>query len=135
MGVVDRQGVELLDRDQCLRLLARGYTGRVGLVVDGEPRVLPVNYVMDGQRVVFRTGDGLKLDAARRGDVVTFEVDAVNEDWHAGWSVLAVGRAGEVTDPQEQARLQRLPLRPWAPGRREHWVVVDLSDVSGRTFP
>jgi uncharacterized protein len=35
----------------------------------------PVNYLIDGDDIVFRTGEGTRLDAARSGALVTFEVD------------------------------------------------------------
>ena len=61
--------VDELTPNACLSLLARHSFGRVGLSVDALPVVLPVNYVLDGERCVFRdfaTGDH---DAAVFGPV------------------------------------------------------------------
>jgi hypothetical protein len=41
-------------------------------------RVGTVNFVLDGETIVFSTGEGDKLDAVRQGRVLTFEVDAVD---------------------------------------------------------
>ena len=126
------EGLELLDEDQCLSLLASGTVGRVGVTVGALPAIFPVNFALSDGAVVFRTGSGTKLAAATDQAVVAFEVD----DWqpleHAGWSVLAVGRASVVEDPEEIAVLRHLPLAPWAPGLREHFVKMPIEFVSGR---
>ena len=49
MKMIDnRSGFEVLDRRECLRLLAGEDVGRVGVVEAGSPLVLPVNFGMDG---------------------------------------------------------------------------------------
>jgi len=37
-----------------------------------------------------------------------------------------------VTDPAELAELRELPLRAWAPGRRDHFIRIRIEDVAGR---
>ena len=107
--------IEPLDQDECMRLLAfKSFVGRVGFVVDGQPYVLPVNYIADGDSVVFCTGSGTKLTALKGGARVAFEVDDSRPLYHAGWSVLVTGVAAEVTDEAELDRLRRGPLRSWA---------------------
>jgi nitroimidazol reductase NimA-like FMN-containing flavoprotein (pyridoxamine 5'-phosphate oxidase superfamily) len=64
-----------LAEDECLELLASRVLGRVAVVVDDAARVYPVNYLLDGRDVVFRTDEGTKLDAAHRCALATFEVD------------------------------------------------------------
>ena len=121
-----------LSVDECHRLLGRRHLGRLAFL-DGElPLILPVNYVLDDGAVVFRTDAGSKLDAAVRGAPVAFEVDGINEADRTGWSVLARGHAEQVTDPAHLDRLRRLPLVPWAPGAKAHYVRVDASEVTGR---
>ena len=46
MKAVDRTGIEVVDGDECLRLLRGRRVGRVGIVVAGEPLILPVNYAV-----------------------------------------------------------------------------------------
>ena len=66
-------------RPTCLRLLGTGRIGRVGFVSDGQPHVLPVNYVAsDAGEVVFRTTDGSVLTAVAGGPAV-FEIDGYDE--------------------------------------------------------
>jgi hypothetical protein len=42
------------------------------------------------------------------------------------------GEITEVTDPAELARLRGLPLRPWAPGARDHYVRILPAVLTGR---
>lgn len=82
--------------------------------------------------VVFRTDIGSKLSAGLREAPVAFEIDGVDRRAHTGWSVVVRGRAEEVTDPAELKRLRELPLVPWAPGPKDHFLRVRPSQVSGR---
>lgn len=131
---VDASGLQILTPEKSMELLSvhLPHVGRVALPAEGGPLILPVNYrVVDGC-VVFRTAPGSKLAAATRGMDVAFEADAVDQAWEEGWSVLVRGRAVEVTDPDELARLHRLPLRPWAGGERPHYIKILPSQISGR---
>jgi hypothetical protein len=67
-----------LTKDECFGLLAERHLGRVALVDQRGPIVLPVNYLLDRYAVLFRTDDGTKLDAAVRGTRVAFEIDGVD---------------------------------------------------------
>lgn len=130
-----RNRLEVLERGEALRLLERAHVGRVGFVADGEQLVLPVNFVVDGDSIVFRTAAGSKLDAAMGGTEVAFEVDETDDRRHAGWSVLVRGPARVVTDPIERAAVERLPLRPWSHAPKPHYVRVEARTVSGRRLP
>ena len=121
-----------LTKGECFGLLAREQLGRVTFVDDRGPMVLPVNFVLDRQMVVFRTGDGAKLDVARDGGRVAFEVDGTDAATHTGWSVVLRGEAVEVTDPAELARLRGLPLDPWAPGTKNRYVRILPAALTGR---
>jgi nitroimidazol reductase NimA-like FMN-containing flavoprotein (pyridoxamine 5'-phosphate oxidase superfamily) len=133
MRFVDsKTGIEVLDRVTCLDLLAGQVVGRVAVVVAGRPVVLPVNYVLDGETVVFRTADGTKFDAAVRSTVVAFEVDETDRCTQTGWSVLVTGRSELVADEAERERLARLPLRPWSSHQKSNWVRIPIQEITGR---
>ena len=57
----DRNGLEVLAREECFRLLATLKVGRVALSVGGLPVVVPVNFLVVDEAMVFRTGVGSKL--------------------------------------------------------------------------
>jgi nitroimidazol reductase NimA-like FMN-containing flavoprotein (pyridoxamine 5'-phosphate oxidase superfamily) len=125
-------GWQELSKSECFELLAREHLGRVAFVDDRGPIVIPVNFVRDRHMVLFRTDAGTKLDAACRGSRVAFEVDGTDAAAHTGWSVLVRGEAVEVTDPAELARLRKLPLDPWAPGAKTHYVRILPAVLTGR---
>ncbi len=121
-----------LSKSECFELLARERLGRVAVPDNLGSVVFPVNFVLDRHMVVFRTDEGTKLDAACRGSPVTFEVDGTDTTAHTGWSVLVRGEAIEVTGPAELARLRKLPLDPWAPGVKAHYVRILPAALTGR---
>lgn len=135
--VIDEgQPLEVLGRDECIDLLTHGsFVGRVGLVVDGRPLVLPVNYTVDGNTIVFCTAGGTKLNAIIAGADVAFEVDDSRSLRHSGWSVIVQGHAEVVDDEADLASLRAGPLRPWARGARDRWVRIPLDEISGRRIP
>src|SRR5690348_7800071 len=101
----DRRGLRILSTAECLRRLGRGGVGRVAVTVKALPAIFPVNYAaLDGD-IVFRSASGSKLDAATDHTVVAFEVDQNDRMSHTGWSVLVVGCAHVVTDPDELAQV------------------------------
>jgi nitroimidazol reductase NimA-like FMN-containing flavoprotein (pyridoxamine 5'-phosphate oxidase superfamily) len=128
------QGVrwQELTRDECFSLLGGQHLGRVVLVDDRGPIALPVNFVLDQHTVLFRTDEGTKLDVAVRRGRVAFQIDGVNEATRTGWSVLVRGEAKEVTDPDELVLVRRLPLYPWAPGAKGHYIRILPTSLTGR---
>jgi len=124
--------VRELTRSECFELLATARLGRVAVIDDRGPVVFPVNYVLDRHTVVFRTEPGTKLHAAIQGRRACFEADGADEAARTGWSVIVRGEIVEVTEPDELARLRELPLRPWAPGARDHYARVLPAALTGR---
>ena len=129
---LDSAGLEVLSREESLDLLASVPLGRIAITQRALPAVLPVNFVLDDDSVVIRTGEGSKLAAATRRAVVAFEADWFDEHAETGWSVMVLGRSRKVDDEAEIARLAGLPLRPWVPGGRDHFIRVAIEEISGR---
>lgn len=122
---------EILPRGECIRLLGEAGVGRVGLSIRSLPVILPVNYVVDGARIVFRTGVGAKLDSAVRNAVVCVEVDHIEPRWQSGWSVLVTGQAHHVSEEDVSPEARGI-LVPWALSAGDHYVAVPLDLVTGR---
>jgi nitroimidazol reductase NimA-like FMN-containing flavoprotein (pyridoxamine 5'-phosphate oxidase superfamily) len=133
MRLVDRDGVEVLDHDECLRLIASREVGRIGIVDNGQPIILPMNYLMMGDTVVLRTSAGTKLQHAQ-GSSACFEVDDIEVTTQAGWSVLAVGRLETITeyDDAKVRAARSLELSPWAAGERPYWMRLVTRRLTGR---
>jgi hypothetical protein len=126
---VDRNGLEVLGTEECLNLLSTERIGRIGITSGAMPVILPINYRVEGERILFRTSAGTKLDAATRHAVVAFEVDHVDPVYHSGWSVVVTGMA-EPVEPSDDDRLWETPR--WAPGPDERLVAITIGDISGR---
>jgi nitroimidazol reductase NimA-like FMN-containing flavoprotein (pyridoxamine 5'-phosphate oxidase superfamily) len=128
-----RTGIEWLDRDECVRLLQPDEIGRLAVSVGHAPTILPVNYRMDGEAVVFRTDMGSKLEFGSRAPV-SFEIDDFDRAARTGWSVVVSGRVEETTpyDAETYDRVHALPVEPWAGGDKSHWVRLVPSRITGR---
>jgi nitroimidazol reductase NimA-like FMN-containing flavoprotein (pyridoxamine 5'-phosphate oxidase superfamily) len=126
---MDRNGLEILGEQECRRLLATGVLGRIGITSGALPVILPINYRVDGDRILFRTSPGTKLDAATHNAVVAFEVDQVDPVYHSGWSVLVTGIAADVS---ESAADEVTTTPRWAAGPDGRLVAITIDQISGR---
>lgn len=121
-----------LDADECRGLLSTHGVGRVALTRRGTPAVYPVNYTVDGELVAFRTSPEA-APAAAEDQAVAFEVDHIDEAFSQGWSVLVIGDAHAVTDPERVLRLEeRAHTLPWAGGDRGLWIGIAPTEITGR---
>ena len=128
--VIDEAGFEVLSRSECLRLLERGGLGQVTLPGDDDtPAVRPVNFVLDGDRIVMRTGNTRLWRAATEKRGASFGVDEGRNLDHTGWSVIVTGHL-ELLPADE--RVRALPLRSWAPTERHRFVALAVQEATGR---
>ena len=127
----DRPQGTTLDRSTCLVLLS---TQAVGRLVFGGPdaRVVPLNYVVEDERVIVRTEAGAHA-ASAVGTTVTFEVDAIDTVHRVGWSVVVRGHLADVTERLEGDETWNERLDPWAPGRKDRWLELTIDVVEGRS--
>ena len=117
---------------ECRALLSTHGVGRVAVPTVSGPVVVPVNYTVVDGAIVYRTAPGTTPSRAA-GCQVTFEIDRIDDAFSEGWSVLALGRARTVTDPDDVRRLTEHAFStPWAGGPREEWVRIDALSLTGR---
>lgn len=121
-----------LDRERCLALIARGTVGRVAVTTPDGPHIVPVNYVVVDDTIAIRTTAYSVLGTHGRGAVVAFEVDHLEHQTHAAWSVMVRGRCREETDPQMLTVLRKALTDSWAGGVRTLYLRVPLEQVTGR---
>jgi nitroimidazol reductase NimA-like FMN-containing flavoprotein (pyridoxamine 5'-phosphate oxidase superfamily) len=129
---LDRNGLEVLSREECLRLLAQSRVGRVVVTDRALPAAFPVNFALLDEDVVFMTTTGSKLEAAEGEEVMAFEADDIDPVLHSGWSVLVQGLASVISDPAELEEARALRLEPWAPAADFQFVRIRSELVSGR---
>ena len=128
--------LEIMSDAECGAFLRSHDLGRIALLDrHGRPLIFPVNYVFDEGVVVFRTSRGTKLELAP-GTHVGFEIDSWEPASGIGWSVLVNGTARDVTEPRgaPTSRFRFWPVRPAAPGQREHWIGIWANEITGRKF-
>jgi nitroimidazol reductase NimA-like FMN-containing flavoprotein (pyridoxamine 5'-phosphate oxidase superfamily) len=123
----------VLSPEECRDLLSAEVVGRVALATSKGPRIVPVNYALDGDAVVFRTSAYSEVGVHGRDAELAFEVDQVDHERHQGWSVVVVGHASVVDDPEDVARIRRnWDPRPWAGGSRNLLIRLPWREISGR---
>jgi nitroimidazol reductase NimA-like FMN-containing flavoprotein (pyridoxamine 5'-phosphate oxidase superfamily) len=128
-------GFRELDRQECLRLLAKAPVGRIVHTRQALPAVLPVNFGLDTDgTVLVRTAAASELARAVDGAVVAFEADEVDAATRSGWSVVVTGHASVVTDPAEHERLTRTGPRSWVPAPHEAFLRIEPELVTGRAL-
>lgn len=136
MGTTDRtqNGMEELTAAECWRLLRTHEVGRLAVSITDRPDIFPVNYVVDGESVVFRTGAGTKLAAAVLGRGVAFEIDGYDPIAGEAWSVVLKGHARQVEHMIEYFEADDLPLFPWHASPKPDIVRVEPGELTGRRF-
>jgi uncharacterized protein len=132
MGAPDLQNpVVELSLDESWDLLEGEEFGRLAYRLVDEVHIVPINYVVDGRSLLFRTASGNKLLAAALHSDVALEVD-----WHddlAAWSVVARGHLRQLEEDEEH-RVEDLPLHPWLPTLKYDVVELVPEAVTGRYF-
>lgn len=129
---VDRNGLEVLDRDGCLRLLAQATIGRIGFTSGALPTVLPVSFHLAHGRILVCAERGSRLHAALQDAVVAFEVDDTDTRRGSGWSVSVTGLSTEVGDRAAVAAARRAPGVHWALSADEVVFEISTELMSGR---
>ena len=100
---------------ECRALLVRQETGRVAVATPDGPHIVPLNYSVVDESIVFRTTPFSILATYGRNAKLAFEVDHFRDQQQFGWSVIVRGRADVVTDPAELAHIRQIwPPYPWA---------------------
>ena len=121
-----------LDQAHCLELITRGTVGRVAVTTPDGPHIVPVNYTLIDDTVAIRTSAYSVLGTYARGSLVAFEVDHLEHQTRAAWSVMVRGRCMMETDPQRLTRLRSALADSWAGGARTLYLRIPLEHVSGR---
>jgi len=131
---VDRLGMTVLSQDECFELLGEAQVGRLAVSIGLHPDIFPINYVVDGASIVFRTAEGTKLAASVLTPHIAFEADGVIDGSDEAWSVVVKGHAREIERLPELLDALDLPLYPWQVAPKHRFVRITPDEVSGRRF-
>jgi nitroimidazol reductase NimA-like FMN-containing flavoprotein (pyridoxamine 5'-phosphate oxidase superfamily) len=121
-----------LSEDEIWHLVEANAFGRLAFAVAGAPDIVPINYIAHERKLYFRSSEGSKLLGVTINQQIAFEIDEV-EDGIAR-SVIMYGSARELTTSEELEWAQTLPLRPWVPTLKYHFVEISIDEASGREF-
>src|SRR6476660_2089025 len=113
----ERTRLAIIEEHECWELLRSVPVGRLAMNSPDGLLVIPVNFVVAGETVVFRTAEGgLLSGAAGWGREVAFQADRIEEALKWGWSVLVQGQLRRVPDEEAEALLAG--VTPWSAGQR-----------------
>lgn len=115
---------------ECREALAGRPVGRVAYADPDGPIVIPVNYVLDDDDVLFRIRSWTSMARGLHGPV-SFQVDDFDEFNQSGWSVLVRGEVYFVDHDGGRAGDRPRPV-PWVEGDRELLVRLSPLHTSGR---
>lgn len=96
--------VGTLREDESRQILREQHVGRLGCCLDGEPYVVPVSYMLEGDSIYIHSMPGRKINILRANPRACLQVDNIKNtyDWK---SVIAFGFFFEVTDEGERRRM------------------------------
>lgn len=125
--------LETLPHETCLSYLREETVGRIAVVIDTFPVVLPVNY-----RLVETSGRTWLAIRTQPGNVIErapirvgFEIDGIDPAHRQGWSVLVRGTLHHV-DPDAADFRERFDPHPWLTVERDAWLVIEPFAITGR---
>jgi nitroimidazol reductase NimA-like FMN-containing flavoprotein (pyridoxamine 5'-phosphate oxidase superfamily) len=126
--------LEELSEEVCLDLLRAYDVGRIAVVVEGDPVVVPINYL-----AVDRDGEPAIVLRTRRGNVIdsgstraALQIDGIDPVHQCGWSVLARGVLRHLDDDAIAALEEHPRARSWLGATRDTWLVIEHLRISGR---
>lgn len=151
-----RSDKQISDRAELERLLDKAQVMRLGLIDDGKPYVVPVNFAhVDGVVWVHGAADGRKLACLRGGAPVCVEVDRLLRvtagpracsDWASHYESAIGFGAGEVVE-DEQLKLEGLRAVMRKYSGRDDWeftpewlqktavIRIKLDELTGKRSP
>jgi transcriptional regulator with XRE-family HTH domain len=124
--------LETLTPAECRAYLAYGGVGRFLFLAPRGPVAIPVNYRVLAGDIIFRTGSAAVIAACTPGQLVSFDVDHLDDVLSEGWSVLVSGTARLVTASRDRAETAALGIAPWAGGDYDTCVRLTAAEITGR---
>lgn len=104
----------MLSETEARNLIAGGRIGRLGCVDNGEPYVVPINYVFENESIYSHSLPGRKIEMLRAHPRACLQMDEIENDceWR---SVIAYGNFEEIRVPSDRRSilgklLARFPL-------------------------
>ena len=91
--------MDAISETEAREFLSGSMVAHIGVVSEGDPYVSPVSFVLDDNRILFRTKPGKRFEAIEANPKVSIEASRFDEETGDWISVIVQGRAAECTDP------------------------------------
>lgn len=123
--------ITVLSTAECWELLRSARFGRLAYRLGNEVNLVPVNFGVDGDRLLFRTAEGDKLLGVVMNPEVVFEID--EHDDREAHSVVVRGTARRLEEDEEH-RADEIGLDSWLGTVKFNVVEIRPTSLSGRAF-
>ena len=90
--------MESITVKQAKRFLEESLVAHIGVMSEGEPYVTPMSFVVDSDRILFRTQPGKRYEAMLENPVVSIEASTFDSETGDWTSVIVRGRAADASD-------------------------------------
>lgn len=120
----------ILSANQCWELLRADELGRLAFRLLDEVHLVPINYAVVEDKILFRTAEGDKLLGVTMHPEVVFEIDSHDEE--SAHSVIVRGVARRLAE-YEESQVEGL-LRSWVNTPKYNVVEITPTEISGRAF-
>lgn len=122
-----------LGYDESHLLLRSEVVGRVAFHPPVGLRIVPVNYTVLDDSIVWRTSPYTELGTYGADREAVFEVDRLDHRAREGWSVVASGRIELIDDYDVVLVIRAIQEpRPWAAGMRRLYMRLPIDTLTGR---
>jgi nitroimidazol reductase NimA-like FMN-containing flavoprotein (pyridoxamine 5'-phosphate oxidase superfamily) len=133
-GTPTESSIEELSVSTCWALLRSVPIGRIVLPSAADIEVFPVNFIVDGGTIVFRSAPGTKLTLIGDGTRATFEADKIDTADQLVWSVVLKGPVRQVSSLDEVVATFDMELPTWHTGPKPTYVRMKPQLITGRRF-
>jgi len=105
--------MDAISETEAREFLSGAMVAHIGVMTNDGPYVSPVSFVLDGNRLLFRTKPGKRFEALVVNPRVSIEVSSFDEETGDWVSVIVQGRAAERTDPITTTRAVELLMEKY----------------------
>ncbi|WP_166134924.1 pyridoxamine 5'-phosphate oxidase family protein [Nocardioides ochotonae] len=120
-----------LDTEECWQLLRSHELARLAFRLVDEVHLVPINYAVDHDTLLFRSAEGEKLLGVVMHGEVVLEID--EHDDEIARSVIVRGQARRLEE-DEAHRADNIALRPWVGTLKYNVVEIVPREITGRRF-
>jgi nitroimidazol reductase NimA-like FMN-containing flavoprotein (pyridoxamine 5'-phosphate oxidase superfamily) len=127
--------IEDLSVSTCWALIRTVPIGRIALPGTDDIEIFPVNFVVDGGSIVFRTAPGTKRTLIGDGVRCSFEADHIDVGEQLVWSVVLKGPVRPVLGHEAIIATFDMEVPAWQAGPKPTYVRMKPQLITGRRFP